>query len=131
MEQPLDLSITNTKISFTIDYLTSNIPNQKRKPFFYPQQSPLLPLENKPFCLNSKLNEHVVPNISSSSTTVRQIYFNQLNVFLLCYLQTRNALEIVNGGHGIKNPLFDCATEALQIKYGMKNIKLVSLFFFS
>jgi hypothetical protein len=24
----------------------------------------------------------------------------------------------VNGGHGIKNPLFDCATEALQIKYG-------------
>jgi hypothetical protein len=67
MEQPLDLSITNTKISFTIDYLTSNIPNQKRKPFF----SPLLPLENKPFCLNSKLNEHVVPNISSPSTTVR------------------------------------------------------------
>lgn len=25
---------------------------------------------------------------------------------------------MVNGGHGIKNPLFDCATEALQIKYG-------------
>ena len=25
---------------------------------------------------------------------------------------------MVNGGHGIKNPLFDCATEALQMKYG-------------
>ncbi len=24
----------------------------------------------------------------------------------------------MNGGHGIKNPLFDCATEALQMKYG-------------
>lgn len=32
-----------------------------------------------------------------------------------------NSLQIVNGGHGIKNPLFDCATEALQIQYG-KNI---------
>jgi hypothetical protein len=30
-------------------------------------------------------------------------------------------LEIVNGGHGIKNPLFDCATEALQIQYGELN----------
>ena len=30
-----------------------------------------------------------------------------------------NTLEVVNGGHGIKNPLFDCATEALQIQYGM------------
>jgi hypothetical protein len=28
---------------------------------------------------------------------------------------------MVNGGHGIKNPLFDCATEALQIKYGKYN----------
>ena len=28
---------------------------------------------------------------------------------------------MVNGGHGIKNPLFDCATEALQIKYGELN----------
>lgn len=28
---------------------------------------------------------------------------------------------MVNGGHGIKNPLFDCATEALQIKYGNYN----------
>jgi hypothetical protein len=28
---------------------------------------------------------------------------------------------MVNGGHGIKNPLFDCATEALQIKYGKFN----------
>ena len=36
-----------------------------------------------------------------------------------------NALEIVNGGHGIKNPLFDCATEALQIQYG-RNIEFSS-----
>lgn len=29
---------------------------------------------------------------------------------------------MVNGGHGIKNPLFDCATEVLQMKYGkLKN----------
>jgi len=96
MDQPLDLSLTNTKNLFTIEYLTSNNSNQKRKP-------PLIPLENKYFYLN----EHVVPNIPSPSLT----------------LKTNNSLEIVNGGHGIKNPLFDCATEALQIKYGRKFVE--------
>jgi hypothetical protein len=94
MDQPLDLSLTNTKNLFTIEYLTSNNSNQKRKP-------PLIPLENKQFYLN----EHVVPNISSPSLILKT---------------NNNSLEIVNGGHGIKNPLFDCATEALQIKYGLK-----------
>ena len=97
MEQPLDLTVSNTKNPFTIEYLTSNNHNYKQKPRFYHPQTPLNSLENKYF----PLNEHVVPNISSPSTT----------------------MEIVNGGHGIKNPLFDCATEALQIKYGMNNIK--------
>ncbi|CAF3641072.1 unnamed protein product [Rotaria sp. Silwood1] len=100
MEQPLDLSITNTKNSFTIEYLTSNISKPKRKPIFYYQQSPLHPLENRKYSLNSTLNEHIVSNNCDSSTT-----------------NTSCALEIVNGGHGIKNPLFDCATEALQIQY--------------
>jgi hypothetical protein len=86
MDQPLDLSLTNSKNLFTIEYLTSNNSNQKRKP-------PLIPLENKNYFIPSS---------------------------------NLNPLEIVNGGHGIKNPLFDCATEALQIKYGMKYIKLVS-----
>ncbi|CAF1290866.1 unnamed protein product [Adineta steineri] len=99
MEQPLDLTKTNTKIPFTIEYLTSNIPYQKPKSVFSNQQLPLIPLENKPSYFNSKLNEHVVPNVCSPS------------------INTGNSLEIVNGGHGIKNPLFDCATEALQIKY--------------
>lgn len=82
MEQPLDLSLTTTKNTFTIEYLTSNVHKPKRKPEFYYHQSPLNPVENK--------------NCS---------------------------LEIVNGGHGIKNPLFDCATEALQIKYGKTRIQ--------
>jgi len=95
MEQPLDLTKTNLKTPFTIEYLTSDNYISKQKPRFYQhqQQMPLISLENKFF----SLNEHVVPNVSSTS----------------------NTLEIVNGGHGIKNPLFDCATEALQIKYGM------------
>ncbi|UJR22266.1 hypothetical protein I4U23_025327 [Adineta vaga] len=103
MEQPLDLSLSNTKIPFTIEYLTSNIPHQKRKPLFSNQQLPLLPLENKPLHFNSKLTEHIIPNTCSPTLTSN--------------LKTDNSLEIVNGGHGIKNPLFDCATEALQIKY--------------
>jgi len=96
MDQPLDLSLTNTKNLFTIEYLTSNNSYQKRK-------SPLISLENQ----NFYFNEHLVPNISSPTST-------------------GNSLEIVNGGHGIKNPLFDCATEALQIKYGMKKKIFVS-----
>lgn len=35
--------------------------------------------------------------------------------------------QIVNGGHGIKNPLFDCATEALQIQHGMTDDHHLSL----
>ena len=104
MEQPLDLSLSNTKMPFTIEYLTSNIPHQKRKPCFLNQQLPLTLVENKPLYFHSKLTEHVVPNVSGPSART-----------------STSALEIVNGGHGIKNPLFDCATEALQIKYGMKN----------
>lgn len=86
MDQPLDLSLTNLKTPFTIEYLTSDNHyfNSKRK-------LPLIPLENKP----SYLNYTEVKNVN-------------------------NSLEIVNGGHGIKNPLFDCATEALQIRYGIK-----------
>jgi hypothetical protein len=101
MEQPLDLSITNTKTPFTIEYLTSENSNQKRKSCFshHHHHSPLIPLENKHF----SLHEYAEPRT--------------------------NPLEIVNGGHGIKNPLFDCATEALQIKYGMKNLHFVLFYF--
>ncbi|CAM4943038.1 unnamed protein product [Rotaria socialis] len=101
MEQPLDLTIMNTKTPFTIEYLTSNIYNPKQKPIYYHQPLPLHSSENQQqhFSMNVSINEHVVPSISSPSTS------------------TNCALEIVNGGHGIKNPLFDCATEALQIKY--------------
>jgi hypothetical protein len=102
MDQPLDLTITNTKTPFTIEYLTSNNSNPKRKPVFYHQSLPLNSLENQPLTSN----EHVVP---SPSPTI-------------------NPLEIVNGGHGIKNPLFDCATEALQIKYG-RNKEMYSISF--
>lgn len=83
MDQPLDLSLTNSKTPFTIEYLTSNnYTNSKRK-------LPLIPLEN----------QHSFQNIPEIKPV-------------------NNSLEIVNGGHGIKNPLFDCATEALQIRYG-------------
>ncbi len=96
MDQPLDLTITNTKTPFTIEYLTSNTPNSKRKPIFYSQSLPLTSLEN----------QHLISN--------------------------SNSLEIVNGGHGIKNPLFDCATEALQIKYGRREEEEgIQLVFFS
>jgi hypothetical protein len=70
MEQPLDLTLTNTKNLFTIEYLTSNIHNQKQKPRFYHQQTPLSSVENKSF----SLNEHVVPNISSPSPTVSDLF---------------------------------------------------------
>jgi hypothetical protein len=111
MDQPLDLSVSNNEMIkkklFTIEYLTSDIPHQIRSPliiknelfipYLYP---PLHPVENQlnRFDINSRLNEHVVPNI--------------------CSPPLNGSLEMVNGGHGIKNPLFDCATEALQIKYG-------------
>jgi hypothetical protein len=89
MEQPLDLSITNTKHSFTIEYLTSNIHNQKRKPIV---ATPLLPIENqldshsKRFCLNSKFNEHVVPNVSTpTTTTVSELFYLIKKKFILNY----------------------------------------------
>lgn len=89
MDQPLDLTISNTKTPFTIEYLTSEHSHQRR-----PRQSlPLTCLENRPW---------------SVAATV-------------------NPLEVVNGGHGIKNPLFDCATEALQIKYGRKEEHILQL----
>lgn len=73
MEQPLDLTITNTKTPFTIEYLTSNIYSPKQKPVVYHQPIPLHPLENKHFSMNVSLNEHVVPNISSPSTSVSHV----------------------------------------------------------
>lgn len=39
-------------------------------------------------------------------------------------------VELVNGGHGIKNPLFDRATEALQNQYGKKVKKIFFLSIF-
>ncbi|CAF2645967.1 unnamed protein product [Rotaria sp. Silwood2] len=72
--------------------------------YLNPLTPPLHPLENqlnhnyKCFSINSGVNEHIVPNIRSPPST-------------------NGTLEMVNGGHGIKNPLFDCATEALQIQY--------------
>jgi len=93
MDQPLDLSLSNTKTPFTIEYLTSNQTFSKRRTL------PLNSLENQ-----------IRPLISSS-------------------------IEIVNGGHGIKNPLFDCATEALQIQYSEKQfvplIIIIKTFSFS
>ena len=75
--QPLDLTRTQMKRSFTIDYLTSTSSEIKEEKKFLPLQS----LDNQ--------------------------------------RPTRlGALELVNGGRGIKNPLFDCATEALQNRYG-------------
>jgi hypothetical protein len=86
MDQPLDLSLSNNEIikkkPFTIEYLTSNIPNRIRSPLTIKNQSivsylypPLHPVENQlkntqHFGINSKLNEHVVPNISSPPLTV-------------------------------------------------------------
>jgi hypothetical protein len=84
MEQPLDLSIPNhdliKKKTFTIEYLTSDIPNQVRSPLIRTNQSfnpylnpPLHPVENQ---LNNNYqyfslqNEHVVPNICSPPLTV-------------------------------------------------------------
>ncbi len=86
MDQPLDLSLSNNEMikrkPFTIEYLTSNIPNRIRSPliiknepiipYLYP---PLHPVENQlnntqHFGINSKLNEHVVPNICSPPLTV-------------------------------------------------------------
>jgi len=77
MDQPLDLSISNTEMiknkNFTIEYLTSNIPRQSRSSFFLSNQTipPLHRVENH---LNNNeylcFNEHVVPNISSPPLTV-------------------------------------------------------------
>ena len=47
MDQPLDLTITHTKTPFTIEYLTSNHVNQKRKPILMHQSFPLSSLENR------------------------------------------------------------------------------------
>ncbi|CAF1001639.1 unnamed protein product [Adineta steineri] len=117
MDQPLDLSISNHEIvnkkKFTIDYLTSDIPRQARPtlmiekdsscyPYLNQSMLPLHPVENQlnneHIFIQSRLKEHVVPNICSPPLP-------------------NPTLEMVNGGHGIKNPLFDCATEALQIQY--------------
>ena len=79
MEQPLDLRISNNdlikKKTFTIEYLTSDIPRHDRLPSARPHQlfnpylnPPLHPVENQ---LNNNYNyfpiqtEHVVPNICS------------------------------------------------------------------
>jgi hypothetical protein len=74
MDQPLDLSLSNNEMikkkKFTIEYLTSNIPNQSRSSFFpclTHANSPLNPVENR---LNNNnqifgLNEHVVPTVCS------------------------------------------------------------------
>lgn len=87
MDQPLDLSLSNNEIikkkTFTIEYLTSNIPNRHQStyiikseiytPYLYP---PLHPVENQldnnqRFNTNTpRLNEHVVPNICSPPITV-------------------------------------------------------------
>jgi hypothetical protein len=86
MDQPLDLSLSNNEMikkkTFTIEYLTSNIPSHNRSslitknelfsPNLYP---PLHPLENRLdnnqyLAINSRLNEHVVPNICSPPVTV-------------------------------------------------------------
>ncbi len=80
MDQPLDLSLSNhemmKKKTFTIEYLTSDIPKQFRPPLIIQNQS--LPMDFHPvenpfkqrFCVYSKSNEHVVPNICSPRLTV-------------------------------------------------------------
>ncbi|CAF0903719.1 unnamed protein product [Rotaria sp. Silwood1] len=118
MDQPLDLTLSNNEMikknKFTIEYLTSNNFQQYQTPlttkhntvltYLDSSTPPLHPVENQLnhnyncFSINSGLNEHVVPNICSPPLT-------------------NGTLEMVNGGNGIKNPLFDCATEALQIQY--------------
>jgi hypothetical protein len=89
MDQPLDLSFANNdmikKKSFTIEYLTSNIPNQIRSPLMIKNQSfspyfnqlnpPLHPVENQLnsnqyFSNYSRFNEHILPNICSPPLTV-------------------------------------------------------------
>lgn len=84
MEQPLDLSFANQdsrkKKPFTIEYLTSDLPKQIRRPLVIEPPSynsyfipPLHPVENhvsynyQPFALH---NEHVVPNICSPPMAV-------------------------------------------------------------
>lgn len=144
MEQPLDLSRTQIEFPkkknlFTIDYLTSNhsptsasckpsssltiknetniSPTSSSSLHSYP---PLHPLENQLqhasiLHQTPKYSEHVVPNLTSPPliTTSPPCQSTDLGKHF-----PNPSLEIVNGGHGIKNPLFDCATEALQIKYG-------------
>ncbi|CAF1636009.1 unnamed protein product [Rotaria magnacalcarata] len=115
MDQPLDLTVSHEQViknkKFTIEYLTSLNNNSTRyqsssitRHYLHSSSPPLHPVENQlnhndnHVSMNSRLNEHVVPNICSPPLA-------------------NGRLEMVNGGYGIKNPLFDCATEALQIKY--------------
>lgn len=86
MEQPLDLSFANQdsrkKKPFTIEYLTSDLPKQIRRPLFIEPLSytsyftpPLHPVENhlnynyQQFALPT---EHVVPTICSPPIPVRR-----------------------------------------------------------
>jgi len=85
MDQPLDLSISNTEMiknkNFTIEYLTSNIPHQsrsaliiKKESSFFLSNQTIPPLHRVENHLNNSeylcFNEHVVPNISSPPLTV-------------------------------------------------------------
>jgi hypothetical protein len=91
MDQPLDLSISNTEMiknkNFTIEYLTSNIPHKSRSAFFLSNQTipPLHRVENH---LNHEylcFNEHVVPNISSPPLTVSIKKNRNLQICILLY----------------------------------------------
>ena len=89
MDQPLDLSTSNNKTinkKFTIEYLISDFSHQCRSslltenqiflPYLNSSIPPLHPVENhlnhhnKHCWINSRLNEHIVPNTCSPSLTV-------------------------------------------------------------
>jgi hypothetical protein len=97
MDQPLDLSVANNDLiktkKFTIEYLTSNIYqpllNTKNKsiPLLHPVENQLN--NNKRFCPNSRLNEHVVPNICSPPSTVSEKSFISKTNFFFSFRNLR------------------------------------------
>jgi hypothetical protein len=99
MEQPLDLSIPNhhliKKKTFTIEYLTSDIPRQVQSSLIRTNQSsnpylnlPLHPMENQLSNNNyqyfSVQTEHVVPNICSPPLPVSSKQDKRL-IDLFCF----------------------------------------------
>ena len=137
MDQPLDLSRSNHDLTakkkkiFTIDYLTSythepsrSTPPVKTEPCFHAFVPPLHSVENQ-YSRTAQgyfgVNEHVVPNTSSppvTSVSDGTLFASEASSSSHVSRSQNGNLEMVNGGHGVKNPLFDCATEALQIQFG-------------